>query len=38
MKFDDSAGSEPYDVQFAKWMTKEKVIITINYCLYLLSL
>ena len=28
MKFDDSPGSEPYDVQFVKWMTREKV-----YCM-----
>lgn len=25
MKFDESPGAEPYDVQFVKWMTKEKV-------------
>ncbi|XP_019856948.1 PREDICTED: kynurenine--oxoglutarate transaminase 3-like [Amphimedon queenslandica] len=29
IKFDESTGSEPYDVQFAKWMTKEKRIAAI---------
>ena len=30
MKFDDSPGSEPYDVQFVKWMTREKVKLLYN--------
>lgn len=38
MKFDDSPGSEPYDVQFVKWITREKVLYnndkTHNVCIF----
>jgi kynurenine--oxoglutarate transaminase/cysteine-S-conjugate beta-lyase/glutamine--phenylpyruvate transaminase len=30
-EYDDSDNAEPYDVQFVKWMTKEKVFIHIRY-------
>ena len=33
MKFDDSPGSEPYDVQFVKWMTREKVYCIMTRCI-----